>query len=87
MFNIIINDFSTNPSPVVAAIEPTSPLSESSTYFTTSEPKAKFLTRYGPGMNDSGVIRSTKDLSQKKVRKFNYKLRNDSLDHIHMVEV
>nr|CAH7741235.1 unnamed protein product [Callosobruchus chinensis] len=51
---------------VVPMVEPTSPLSGSSSYFTTSEPKAKFLTRYSQDMNKCYVVKNTKDLSQKK---------------------
>ncbi|XP_030765661.1 protein Shroom-like isoform X2 [Sitophilus oryzae] len=47
-------------------VEPTSPLSCSSVYFTTSEPKAKFLTRYSQDMNQCYVVKDTKDLTQKK---------------------
>ncbi|GJQ68639.1 hypothetical protein Trydic_g17186 [Trypoxylus dichotomus] len=50
---------------VVQSIEPTSPLSATSPYFTTSEPKAKFLTRYSQDMNQY-TIKNTKDLNQKK---------------------
>ncbi|CAG9763064.1 unnamed protein product [Ceutorhynchus assimilis] len=45
---------------------PTSPLSCSSVYFTTSEPKAKFLTRFSQDMNQCHPVQDTKDLSQKK---------------------
>ncbi|KAF5278961.1 hypothetical protein FQA39_LY05639 [Lamprigera yunnana] len=47
-------------------LEPSSPLSPTSTYFTTSEPKAKFLTRYSQDMNQFNVVKDTKDLNQKK---------------------
>ncbi|XP_069684849.1 protein Shroom isoform X2 [Periplaneta americana] len=46
-----------------------SPLSASSAYFTTSESKAKFLTRYGRDMNQSehlNGLRDNKELQQKK---------------------
>ncbi|ERL89508.1 hypothetical protein D910_06874 [Dendroctonus ponderosae] len=46
--------------------EPTKPLSCSSAYFTTSEPKAKFLNRYSQDMNQCHAVKDTKDLSQKK---------------------
>ncbi|XP_018569832.1 protein Shroom [Anoplophora glabripennis] len=52
--------------PIIPALEPTSPLSGSSIYFTTSEPKAKFLTRYSQDMNKCHIVKDTKDLSQKK---------------------
>lgn len=52
---------------IVPALEPSSPLSGTSTYFTTSEPKAKFLTRYSRDMNQYNVVKNTKDLNQKKV--------------------
>ncbi|KAG5884833.1 hypothetical protein JTB14_029430 [Gonioctena quinquepunctata] len=51
---------------VIPSVEPTSPLSGSSTYFTTSEPKDKFLTRYSQDMNQCQIVKNTKDLSQKK---------------------
>ncbi|XP_049819854.1 protein Shroom isoform X2 [Aethina tumida] len=51
---------------VVPSLEPTSPLSGNSIYFTTSEPKAKFLTRYSQDMNQCHTVKDTKDLSQKK---------------------
>ncbi|KAF7265260.1 hypothetical protein GWI33_021255 [Rhynchophorus ferrugineus] len=54
------------PSTSPSIVEPTSPLSCSSVYFTTSEPKAKFLTRYSQDMNECHVVKDTKDLSQKK---------------------
>ncbi|XP_031342249.1 protein Shroom isoform X1 [Photinus pyralis] len=44
-------------------IEPSSPLSPTSTYFTTSEPKAKFLTRYSQEFSN---VKDTKDLNLKK---------------------
>ncbi|XP_018335452.1 protein Shroom [Agrilus planipennis] len=50
----------------VPVIEPTSPLSATSTYFTRSEPKAKLLTRYSQDMNQCNVAKDTKDLNQKK---------------------
>lgn len=53
--------------PTIPSIEPTSPLSGSSVYFTTSEPKAKFLTRYSQDMSKCHIAKNTKDLSQKKV--------------------
>ncbi|XP_021936810.1 uncharacterized protein LOC110838176 isoform X3 [Zootermopsis nevadensis] len=46
-----------------------SPLSASSAYFTTSESKAKFLTRYGRDMKQSehlNGLKDNKDLQQKK---------------------
>ncbi|KAJ9586539.1 hypothetical protein L9F63_019817, partial [Diploptera punctata] len=46
-----------------------SPLSASSAYFTTSESKAKFLTRYGRDMNQSeqlNGLQDNKDLQKKK---------------------
>ncbi|PNF15782.1 hypothetical protein B7P43_G10422 [Cryptotermes secundus] len=46
-----------------------SPLSANSAYFTTSESKAKFLTRYGRDMNQSeqlNGLQDNKDLQQKK---------------------
>lgn len=49
------------------SLEPSSPLSPTSLYFTTSEPKAKFLTRYSQDMNQFNVVKDTKDLNQKKV--------------------
>lgn len=53
-------------SPTSPPVEPTSPLSGSSTYFTTSEPKARFLTRYSQDMKNCHIVKNTKDLSQKK---------------------
>ncbi|KAK4877633.1 hypothetical protein RN001_010139, partial [Aquatica leii] len=50
----------------IMSLEPSSPLSPTSTYFTTSEPKAKFLTRYSQDMNQFNVVKDTKDLNQKK---------------------
>lgn len=58
----------TSPTPSIPSIEPTSPLSGSSTYFTTSEAKAKLLTRYSQDMKNCVIVKNTKDLSQKKVR-------------------
>ncbi|XP_050298681.1 protein Shroom [Anthonomus grandis grandis] len=52
--------------PKSASPEPTSPLSCCSTYFTTSEPKAKFLTRFSQDMDQCHVVKDTKDLNQKK---------------------
>ncbi|KAK5643016.1 hypothetical protein RI129_009183 [Pyrocoelia pectoralis] len=46
-----------------STIEPSSPLSPTSTYFTTSEPKAKFLTRYS---QEFSLVKDTKDLNLKK---------------------
>jgi hypothetical protein len=49
-----------------------SPLSASSAYFTTSESKAKFLTRYGRDMKQSEQLNGltdNEDLQQKKVWK------------------
>ncbi|XP_060519669.1 protein Shroom isoform X2 [Cylas formicarius] len=50
----------------VPAVEAISPLSGSSVYYTTSEPKAKFLTRYSQDMSQCHIVKDTKDLSQKK---------------------
>ncbi|KAF5270988.1 hypothetical protein FQR65_LT05338 [Abscondita terminalis] len=50
----------------ILSLEPSSPLSPTSTYFTTSEPKAKFLTRYSQDMSQFNVVKDTKDLNQKK---------------------
>ncbi|CAH0547735.1 unnamed protein product [Brassicogethes aeneus] len=50
----------------IPSLEPTSPLSGNSIYFTTSEPKAKFLTRFSQDMNQCHIVKDTKDLSQKK---------------------
>jgi hypothetical protein len=47
-------------------LEPTSPLSGTSTYFTISEPKARFLTRYSQDMNQCHIVKDTKDLTIKK---------------------
>ncbi|XP_065160761.1 protein Shroom isoform X2 [Atheta coriaria] len=47
-------------------LEPVSPLSATSPYFTTSEPKARLLTRYSQDMNHLNIVKDTKDLSQKK---------------------
>lgn len=52
---------------IIPVLEPTSPLSATSTYFTTSESKAKFLTRYSRDMNQYNIVKDTKDLNQKKV--------------------
>jgi hypothetical protein len=49
-------------------LEPTSPLSGTSTYFTISEPKARFLTRYSQDMNQCHIVKDTKDLTIKKVK-------------------
>nr|XP_008199092.1 PREDICTED: protein Shroom isoform X1 [Tribolium castaneum] len=57
---------SSTTSPMSSLIEPTSPLSGSSTYFTISEPKAKFLTRYSQDMNQCHIVKNTKDLTLKK---------------------
>lgn len=62
--------------------DPCSPLSASSAYFTTSEGKARFLTRYSQNMTDEDVgsggdessensIVDNVNLKQKKVRKYN----------------
>ncbi|XP_056638941.1 protein Shroom-like isoform X2 [Diorhabda sublineata] len=58
--------FSLPVSSPISPTEPTSPLSGSSTYFTTSEPKAKLLTRYSQDMKNCHILKNTKDLSQKK---------------------
>lgn len=50
----------------VPILESTSPLSGTSAYFTTSESKAKFLTRYSRDMNQYNIVKDTKDLNQKK---------------------
>ncbi|XP_022921124.1 protein Shroom [Onthophagus taurus] len=50
---------------IISSLEPTSPLPATSPYFTTSEPKAKFLTRYSQDMNHY-TIKNTKDLNRKK---------------------
>ena len=48
-----------------------SSLSATSPYFTTSESKARFLTRYSQDMNQlNGPVKDAKDLNQKKVRVF-----------------
>lgn len=56
--------------------EPASPLSGSSMYFTISEPKAKFLTRFSQDMNQCHIVKDTKDLSLKKVifQKLDYQI-------------
>ncbi|XP_045464053.1 protein Shroom [Harmonia axyridis] len=48
------------------SVEMSNSLSGNSAYFTTSEPKARFLTRYCQDINQSSLSRSTKDLNQKK---------------------
>jgi protein Shroom len=53
-------------SPMSSILEPTSPLSGTSTYFTISEPKARFLTRYSQDMNQCHIVKDTKDLTIKK---------------------
>ncbi|KAJ8969204.1 hypothetical protein NQ317_012667 [Molorchus minor] len=64
---ISTNKLSLSPSTsIIPTLEPTSPLSGTSIYFTTSEPKAKFLTRYSQDMNKCHIVKDTKDLSQKK---------------------
>lgn len=63
------NSESTSSVPISPSLESihSSPLSASSAYFTTSEPKAKLLTRYSQDLNNQyNVIKDTKDLSQKK---------------------
>ncbi|KAL3275059.1 hypothetical protein HHI36_019831 [Cryptolaemus montrouzieri] len=49
-----------------SGIEPTNSLPGNSAYFTISEPKAKFLTRYSQDMSQCQISRNTKDLNQKK---------------------
>ncbi|XP_017770071.1 PREDICTED: protein Shroom-like isoform X2 [Nicrophorus vespilloides] len=62
----ILSTIKSESTSAVPTIEPVSPLSATSPYFTTSEPKARFLTRYSQDMNHLNVVKDTKDLSQKK---------------------
>ncbi|KAL1517094.1 hypothetical protein ABEB36_000902 [Hypothenemus hampei] len=52
--------------PIKLSLPKSEPLSSSSAYFTISEPKAKFLTRYSQDMSQCHVVKDTKDLNQKK---------------------
>ncbi|KAK9882457.1 hypothetical protein WA026_021490 [Henosepilachna vigintioctopunctata] len=49
-----------------SSFESTISLPGNSAYFTTSEPKARFLTRYSNDMSQCQVSKNTKDLKQKK---------------------
>ncbi|CAH1159027.1 unnamed protein product [Phyllotreta striolata] len=55
----------TSPTPSIPSLETPSPLSSSSMYFTTSEAKAKLLSRYSQDASSS-FVKNTKDLSEKK---------------------
>ncbi|RZC33953.1 ASD2 domain containing protein [Asbolus verrucosus] len=64
--NTTLAKISTSTLSISSSLESTSPLSGSSTYFTISEPKAKFLTRYSQDMNQCHIVKDTKDLTLKK---------------------
>jgi len=61
--NTIKNSVENNATPPES---PNTSLSATSPYFTTSESKAKFMTRYSQDMSQINIVKDTKDLNQKK---------------------
>lgn len=67
---------STPTTPPLSSTDPSSPLSPTSAYFTTSEGKARFLTRYSRDVTDEDISNG----SDNSTRSNNTNNANDSLD-------